>query len=401
VSRKPRILVSCDHYLPGVRAGGPIRSISALVATLGGELDFRIVTRDRDLGATTPYPGVRPGVWMVRGGAQVLYWPAGDPSPAAWERVLRAVQPDVVYLNSLFSPRYSLAPLALRRLGRAPEARWVVAPRGELHPGALAIRAWKKQPFLRLARAAGLLDGAVWHATAAEEAEHVRACFGDEAHVVVAPVVSALRAASEARDSSEGDAPAAAPRLRAAKRPGRLEVAFLSRVSPKKNLLGAIELLHGVPGAIHLNLYGPKEDAAYWERCRRAIAALPSNVQIRDHGEVAAADVPAALARNHVLLLPTFGENFGHVILESLLAGVPVLVSDQTPWRDLERRRAGWDLALADADGFRSRLAALVSMDEAELAPWSRGAREAGVAYARDPEAVRRSRDLLTGAIAA
>src|SRR5262249_25117406 len=74
-TRRPRVLVSCDHYLPGVKAGGPIRSISGLVSALGSELDFRIVTRDRDLGADERYAGVRPGQWYARDGAQVLYWP--------------------------------------------------------------------------------------------------------------------------------------------------------------------------------------------------------------------------------------------------------------------------------------------------------------------------------------
>ena len=36
-------------------------------------------------------------------------------------------------------------------------------------------------------------------------------------------------------------------------------------------------------------------------------------------------------------LLPTGGENFGHAIFEALSCGVPALISDRTPWRDLLR----------------------------------------------------------------
>jgi glycosyltransferase involved in cell wall biosynthesis len=259
----------------------------------------------------------------------------------------------------------------------------VVAPRGELHPGALAIRRWKKAPFLRLARAVRLVEGVVWHATADEEAAQIRRWFGARAEVAVAPVLATPSGAE--------------PLERAPKRPGHLEVAFLSRVSEKKNLLGAIDLLSGVAGSIRLNVYGPKEDAAYWQRCQDASASLPPGIRMCDRGEVPAHEVRRALARNHVLLLPTWGENFGHVILESLLAGVPVLISDQTPWRDLEGRGAGWDLPLAEPDGFRSRLRSLVEMDGDELARWSRGAERLGHAYARDPGTMSRSRDLLVG----
>ena len=121
-------------------------------------------------------------------------------------------------------------------------------------------------------------------------------------------------------------------------------------------------------------------------------------MSVCDRGEVAADEVPRALARNHVLLLPTRGENFGHVILESLLAGVPVLISDQTPWRDLERRGAGWDVPLAEPDRFRARLRALLEMDEGELERWSLGARRLGLAYTENADAVRQSRQLLSGA---
>lgn len=381
VADVPRVLVACDHYLPGVNAGGPIRSIAAIVRGLRDVLDFRIVTRDRDLGATEPYTGVSAGRWTTHDGTALFYCAEGEPTLRSWDAILRDVRPDVVYLNSFFSPRFSIAPLLLRRRGRTRGVRFVLAPRGELHPGALAIRRGKKHAFLRVARASGLLRGIVWQATAAEEAEQIRTWFGARADVRLAPVLAT--AAGSARATGQ------------AKEPGKLELAFLSRVSPKKNLLGALELLRSVPGAVRLNVYGPKEDAGYWASCREVIATLPDNVSIVDHGPVAAADVGAAFAANHAFLFPTHGENFGHVILEALLAGVPVVTSDQTPWRDLAARHAGWDLPLATPSAFHDALAALVAMDQAELARWSEGARAHGLAYVGDPGSLAATRALF------
>ncbi len=68
-----KILVALDCYLPGVRAGGPIRSIANLVDRLGDEYGFCIVTSDRDLRDTLPYPGLRVDQWKKVGKAQVLY----------------------------------------------------------------------------------------------------------------------------------------------------------------------------------------------------------------------------------------------------------------------------------------------------------------------------------------
>ena len=53
-----------------------------------------------------------------------------------------------------------------------------------------------------------------------------------------------------------------------------------------------------------------------------------------------------------MFFLPTRGENYGHVIFEALAAGVPVLISDQTPWRDLEQEAVGYMRPLNDENAF-------------------------------------------------
>ena len=45
---KKKILVFIDWYLPGFRAGGPIRSCANLISHLSDEFDFNIVTTDTD-----------------------------------------------------------------------------------------------------------------------------------------------------------------------------------------------------------------------------------------------------------------------------------------------------------------------------------------------------------------
>jgi glycosyltransferase involved in cell wall biosynthesis len=74
-------------------------------------------------------------------------------------------------------------------------------------------------------------------------------------------------------------------------------------------------------------------------------------------------------------LLPSRGENFGHVIAEALAAGCPTVISDRTPWRALRESRAGWDLPLDDLAGFHRAIETLVQMDANEHREWSDGAR--------------------------
>ena len=64
------------------------------------------------------------------------------------------------------------------------------------------------------------------------------------------------------------------------------------------------------------------------------------------------ADVIHIFSRYDLFLFPTAGENYGHVIAESLAAGTPVLVSTETPWRNLHAEGLGWDVDLIKIDSF-------------------------------------------------
>ena len=76
--KRPTILTFAVTYLPGYKAGGPIRSLSAMFSQLGDEFDFRLRTRDRDFQDTAAYPGCVPGVWQRVGKAHVMYLAAAS-----------------------------------------------------------------------------------------------------------------------------------------------------------------------------------------------------------------------------------------------------------------------------------------------------------------------------------
>lgn len=361
VSRQHRggsdvILVFVNGYLPGYRAGGPIRSIAALVELLGDEFDFRIVAPDRDYGQAAPYERLHPGTWHTVGKARVYYSSPRELSLTRISQLMREVQPSAIYLNSLFSPDFALKPLLLRRLGLAPRVPFVLAPRGELSSGALALKAPKKKAFLAIASHLGLYQDLTWQASSPLEAGDIERVFGP----VVTVIAPNLRQAPTER-GSEGRT----------KRPGSLKVAFLSRISRKKNLFAAIEMLEDVVGDVEFNVYGPAEDREYAKQCEDLSKQLPPNVRVRFHGEIEHESVQEMLATHHLFLLPTHGENFGHVIVEALSAGCGLLLSDQTPWRNLAERGVGYDLALSDSAGFRSALRRFVDMGDAEFSAMS------------------------------
>jgi glycosyltransferase involved in cell wall biosynthesis len=97
-------------------------------------------------------------------------------------------------------------------------------------------------------------------------------------------------------------------------------------------------------------------------------------VQVQWHGELPPGQVSGVFAAAHAVFMPSVGENFGHSMLEALSVGRPLLISDRTPWKDLERRQAGWDLPLDRPDRFNAVLLELVAMDRDRYNELTRGA---------------------------
>jgi glycosyltransferase involved in cell wall biosynthesis len=380
-----------EYYLPGFKWGGPIRSTASLVNELSDEFQFKIVTRDRDYGDKAAYPGIAADQWQPVEKADVFYASPGFLSPAGWRKLLRSVDYQVIYLHSVFSLSFTLSILLLRKLRLVPRAPVVIAPRGEFSPGAIALKAGKKRAYLMATQAAGLYDDIVWHATSAGEATDIRRHFqranAPDLSVVIAPNLPSLQEtgayASERRP----------------KTPGALRILFLSRITRKKNLDGVLRLLQELRGDIQLDIYGALEDPSYWMECVDLIKSLPANVSVQYHGAIEHAHVSRVMESHDLFFLPSKGENFGHVVLEALAAGCPVLISDQTAWLKLEDQGLGWDLPLAEPEQFQAVLRRCVAMDSVEHAQLSTAARAFAAAVIRDPRAVEASRQLFRSAI--
>ena len=100
-----------------------------------------------------------------------------------------------------------------------------------------------------------------------------------------------------------------------------------------------------------------------------------------------------------LFLLPTRGENFGHAIFDALEVGLPVLISDQTPWRELEQIGAGWSLSLADPDRFAAAIDRMAALGPGERIALRRGARALAESSLQESDAVARMRAMLNRAL--
>lgn len=321
VSPKLAMLTFLSYYLPGFKAGGPPRSVKNLARALDKDLHFSIATRDRDLGDAGPYPDIARDAWLNTEHGHVNYCSPTTQSLLSAARLMRDTPHDVLFLNSMFDVSFTMYPLLARRFGLAPVRPLVIAPRGEFAPGALALKPALKAAYIASAKALGLFDGVLWMASSEHERQDI------ERAVRVAPGRIVIASDLASAPSSEQSDP-----------PGRrqgdpLRIVFLARISPMKNLDYAIDLLRDIEVPVAFDVYGPCTDPAYLEACRGRATDLPQHVCVTFGGELEPEQVHATLSCYDLILLPTRGESFGHVIFEAMQAGTPVLISNRTPWR--------------------------------------------------------------------
>ena len=150
-----------------------------------------------------------------------------------------------------------------------------------------------------------------------------------------------------------------------AKSPDLLRLCFLGRVHPIKNLLWLLDCMKAIGIRCHLVVIGPIEDPRYHQQCLRSVEQLPSGVTVEFVGAKTEAEVRGLLLTSDAMILPTLGENFGHAIFESLAVGTPVIISDQTIWRNLLQQQAGWDLPL-EPEAFVGAICQLARMSDFE-----------------------------------
>lgn len=336
------ILCVSDYFLPGYLGGGPIRTLDNMRNQIAGQINLSIFTRDRDLGSDTQYAGIETNRWLETPDGPIYYAGPDAFGPRGLRQALAARDFEIVYLNSFFSPQSSIQLyLSLRK--HTSSRPILLAPRGEFSPGALAVKKYKKLAFLTLVRLLGLYRDVYWHASTPMEAQDILLQFPnavDRIHVAPDPVQAV---------SPDGIL------IAMTKEAGRIRIAFISRISPIKNLEGLLRTLETVRVPVVLDIFGPIEDEAYWRQCEKAIAALPDNIQVGSHGPIAPEAVSSTFARYDLFAFPTHGENFGHVIFEALRAGTPVLISDQTPWRP-DESDAVTVIPLQDITGWRDAI---------------------------------------------
>ena len=336
---KPTIMVLVDWFEPGYKAGGPIRSCVNFVNAMINDYKIFILTSNTDLGENEPYSGIESDNWNnYKAGVEIYYLSKKNMDFFRIKKIIQEIKPNYIYINIIYSIPFSLYPLLLKMMG-FHKSTIVICPRGMLNKHGLATKPTKKYFYLNILNILGAFKNVIFHATNNVEAADVKEILGANKTVITVPNFASSKFFNFSFLT---------------KSKGELKLVYLARIHPIKNLLFLLKTMKASPSEIQLNIYGPIEDEQYWAECKTVIKDLEQEVKYC--GEVSHNDVANVLSCHHFMVSPTTGENFGHTIFESFQQGRPVIIANTTPWKNLYKKKVGWDLSIENPKGFLTAL---------------------------------------------
>lgn len=203
---------------------------------------------------------------------------------------------------------------------------YVMTLRGMMYPQALTHSAFIKKISLALYQRRDLQRAACIHATCVEEMNYYRNLgFTNPVAVLPNPIET-----TEVID-------------RSVKQSNCLRFGYLGRVHPRKRierLIYAFDALRNELRDAELLIIGA-DDKQYEHFLHKEVERLHLK-NVRFTGFLTGKEKDEAIMSLSYLVVPSDFENFGNIVTEALVRGVPVIASKGMPWKELEDYHCGW-----------------------------------------------------------
>jgi len=295
------ILIFTQYFTPAKKAGGPITSITNMIEQL--DIDFKVVARGHDLNESKVL-SVELNQWTNNDSR----WYVGFGMKSIWSYIqeIRKQRKHTFYINGLFDIMLNFLHLVLKT------------------------------------------KRVKWHATDLVEAMDITTTFGEQEIEAISNLIALQKGV----------------KLNSSKKQDQLRLVYFSLIAEKKNLLFLLECMAQSNADIYFDVVGPVKDINYFERCMAFIDQHPKLLEkVCFKGPTEANFMQVHAAEYDYFVLPTKGENFGHAIVESLANGLPVLISEFTPWQFDDEAHSGLYSLSLDNEIWLSRLDELVKQD--------------------------------------
>lgn len=337
------------HFVPGIdrTSGGTSIYLQQLAKELGKLSELHVATYRSKEPVTLEHTKIHfltHSYLNLRG----LHW--------EWNSLLQQVHPDVVHVNCCWMPACAL----VQRWSQEQGYPVALTPHGMLEPWILHRHyLTKKLPALWLYQGRAIRSADCIHATAESEKANLLK-LGYNKKVTVIPNGIDVEEIAMKSDWTR-----------------KKTILFLSRIHVKKG----IELLLAAFAGIKEKLQGyslvvaGEGEPEYIAHLKELANKLGIGGQIKFPGGVYGESKWKLYRNADVFVLPTFSENFGLVVAESLASGTPVITTTGTPWQELETSHCGWWVT-PDINALKEGLISFLHTSEGDLEQMGRNGRK-------------------------
>ena len=126
---------------------------------------------------------------------------------------------------------------------------------------------------------------------------------------------------------------------------GKKYILFISRIHPKKGLEYLVSTWSKLAYQYNnwdMIIAGPVDDKVYFDRIKRIINNANLDERVLVTGMLNQNERLNAYFASDLFVLPSHTENFGIVIAEAMAAGLPVITTTGTPWKEINDNSCGW-----------------------------------------------------------
>ena len=334
-----RVLIICSSIARDV--GGPARSIQGLAAAL------------ERIGVETHLLSLKPldepwveGISHYRTAGKFGFRGVR----AAVEKAIDEIHPDIIHIQNIWMLNLHMAAVAARH----KQIPYVLSLRGAISKWALSQSRWKKRLALLTYQGHDFNHAAALHATSEFEAERIRDIGYGHKTILVCP-----NGVNLPLELPEWERPVGRKR----------KMLFLSRIHKVKGLVDLVQAWAKLnPKDWILEIVGNDEDN-YWPVVQSEINRLGIGDKIIRTDFLPDEQKWVKYRQADCFVLPSYSENFGIVVAEALYAGLPVITTKGTPWKDLEECKCGYwiDVGVGSLVDALSRIVALPDEERSNM----------------------------------
>lgn len=320
-----RVLHITPAFYPATAWGGFTQSVPGLCDALArnDEVELRVLTTDSDGPRTKRRVPVKAFPEKFPAGYEVYYCRRLLGQSVSFGLLIRLWSmvrwAQVVHLNATYSFPTIPTLLVCKLLGKP----LVWSPRGALQRWQGTTRSQAKSAWEKLCNLLCDPGRVVLHLTSEEE------------RVESAPRIPRARAKIIHNGID-------LPNLNGhgKERNGNLRLLYLGRLHPIKGIENLLRAVAKARNDVTLSVCGDGEPA-YRQTLERLSSELSLNRRVTFRGSIGAESKARQFQEADLCVVPSFKENFSMVVAESLSHAVPVVVSDGTPWKQVDQMGCG------------------------------------------------------------